>query len=443
MTVTERIRVLIMGAGGRDFHVFNTCYRDDPSREVVAFTAAQIPGIDCRTYPPELAGPHYPTGIPVFPEADLERLVRERRVKEVVFAYSDVHQEDLVRIARRMRTLGASFTPFDPEKTMLRSRHPCVAVCAVRTGCGKSSVSRHVVASLKAIGRKPVVLRHPMPYGDLRRQRVQRFARLEDLAEHRCTIEEMEEYEPHIRAGNVVYAGTDYARVLEAAEQEGDIIVWDGGNNDTPFVKPDLHITLVDPLRPGHELLYFPGRWNLERADVVVVPKIDDARPGDIVTVLANIARVNPRAAVCRGRSPVSLSDAEGVRGRRALVIEDGPTATHGGMGYGAGLVAARRGGAAAIVDPRPYATGLIADAFRAYPHLRDVLPALGYGERELRDLEETIDRTDCDVVVVGTPIDLSRVIRIKKPVVRVTYAFEEASQPGLAQILAERFAAG
>jgi predicted GTPase len=329
MTMTERIRVLIMGAGGRDFHVFNTCYRDDPSREVVAFTAAQIPGIDCRTYPTELAGPLYPTGIPIFPESDLERLVRERRVKDVVFAYSDVHQEDLVRIARRMRTLGASFEPFDPDRTMLRSRHPCVAVCAVRTGCGKSSVSRHVVAALKAIGRSPVVLRHPMPYGDLRRQAVQRFAHLEDLAAHQCTIEEMEEYEPHIRAGNIVYAGADYARILEAAEQEGDLIVWDGGNNDTPFVKPDLHVTLVDPLRPGHELTYFPGRWNLERADVVVVAKSDGARPGDVDTVLGNVARVNPRAAVCRGRSPVSCPMQRGP-GKRALVIEDGPTARRG-----------------------------------------------------------------------------------------------------------------
>jgi len=441
--VPDRIRVIIMGAGGRDFHVFNTCYRDDPTREVVAFTAAQIPGIEHRTYPPELAGPRYPTGIPVFPEDDLERLVREQRVKEVVFAYSDVHEELLERLGRRVRTLGATFAPFDPDRTMLRSRHPCVAVCAVRTGCGKSSVSRHVVATLNALGRKPVVLRHPMPYGDLGRQGVQRFARLEDLAEQKCTIEEMEEYEPHIRAGNVVFAGADYARVLEAAEREGDMIVWDGGNNDTPFIKPDLHITLVDPLRPGHELTYFPGRWNLERADVAVVVKSHEARPGDVVTVLANIARVNPRATVVRGRSPVVLSDEGGVRGQRVLVIEDGPTATHGGMGYGAGLVAARRGGAAAVIDPRPFATGLIAEAFRAYPHLRDVLPALGYGEQELRDLEETIDRADCDVVVVGTPIDLSRVIKIRKPVVRATYAFEEASQPGLADILADHFSFG
>jgi len=441
--VPDRIRVIIMGAGGRDFHVFNTCYRDDPTREVVAFTAAQIPGIEHRTYPPELAGPRYPTGIPVFPEDDLERLVRQQRVKEVVFAYSDVHEELLERLGRRVRTLGATFAPFDPDRTMLRSRHPCVAVCAVRTGCGKSSVSRHVVATLNALGRKPVVLRHPMPYGDLGRQGVQRFARLEDLAEQKCTIEEMEEYEPHIRAGNVVFAGADYARVLEAAEREGDMIVWDGGNNDTPFIKPDLHITLVDPLRPGHELTYFPGRWNLERADVAVVVKSHEARPGDVVTVLANIARVNPRATVVRGRSPVVLSDEGGVRGQRVLVIEDGPTATHGGMGYGAGLVAARRGGAAAVIDPRPFATGLIAEAFRAYPHLRDVLPALGYGEQELHDLEETIERADCDVVVVGTPIDLSRVIRIRKPVVRATYAFEEASQPGLADILADRFSFG
>jgi predicted GTPase len=441
--MSERIRVLIMGAGGRDFHVFNTCYREDPTHEVVAFTATQIPGIEHRVYPPELAGPLYPQGVPVFPEAELERLVRELRVKEVVFAYSDVHEDHLERLGRRVRTLGASFSPFDPDRTMLRSRHPCVAVCAVRTGCGKSAVSRHVVAELNAIGRRPVVLRHPMPYGDLRRQGVQRFARLEDLALRACTIEEMEEYEPHILAGNVVYAGADYARILEAAEGEGDLIVWDGGNNDTPFVKPDLHITLVDPLRPGHELSYFPGRWNVERADVVVVGKTDEARPGDVDTVLGNVARLNPRAEVCRGRSPVVLDDQGGVRGRRALVIEDGPTATHGGMGYGAGLVAARRAGASEIVDPRPYAKGLIAEAFRDYPHLRDVLPALGYGETELRDLEATIDAADCDVVVVGTPIDLSRVIRIRKPVVRATYRFEAASHPTLSEILADRFAVG
>jgi predicted GTPase len=441
--MADRIRVLIMGAGGRDFHVFNTCYRDDPTREVVAFTATQIPGIEHRVYPPELAGPLYPRGVSVFPEADLERLVRERRVREVVFAYSDVHEDLLERLGRRVRTLGASFAPFDPERTMLHSGHPCVAVCAVRTGCGKSAVSRHVVAALKAIGRRPVILRHPMPYGDLRRQGVQRFARLEDLALHDCTIEEMEEYEPHILAGNVVFAGADYARILEAAEREGDLVVWDGGNNDTPFVKPDLHVTLVDPLRPGHELTYFPGRWNLERADVVVVGKTDQAMPGDVDTVISNVARVNPRAAVVRGRSPVVLDDEGGVRGRRALVIEDGPTATHGGMGYGAGLVAARRAGAAEIVDPRPFAKGRIAEAFRDYPHLRDVLPALGYGEADLLDLEATIDAADCDVVVVGTPIDLSRVIRITKPVVRATYRFEDASQPGLGELLAGRFAVG
>jgi len=439
----ERIRVAIMGAGGRDFHVFNTCYRDDPTHEVVAFTATQIPGIEHRVYPPELAGPLYPQGIPVFPEADLERLIREDRVKEVVFAYSDVHMDHVERLGRHVRTLGATFEPFDPDRTMLRSRLPCVAVCAVRTGCGKSAVSRYVVAMLKAIGRRPVVLRHPMPYGDLRRQGVQRFASLEDLKRNDCTIEEMEEYEPHILAGNVVFAGTDYVRILEAAEQEGDLIVWDGGNNDTPFIKPDLHITLVDPLRPGHELNYFPGRWNLERADVVVIAKSGEARPGDVETVLGNVARVNPHASVVRGRSPVVLSDTEGVRGRRALVIEDGPTATHGGMGYGAGLVAARRAGVAEVIDPRPFAKGLIADAFRDYPHLRDVLPALGYGEAELRDLEATIEAADCDVVVVGTPIDLSRVIRIRKPVVRATYRYEPASKPGLAEILAERFALG
>jgi len=438
--MADRTRVLILGAGGRDFHVFNTCYRDAPAREVVAFTATQIPEIDRRVYPPELAGPLYPKGIEVFPEADLQRLVRERKVKEVVFAYSDVPQTYVDEMGRHVRALGASFAPFDPDRTMLRSRLPCVAVCAVRTGCGKSAVSRHVVGALKELGRRPVVLRHPMPYGNLKDQAVQRFARLEDLQAHHCTIEEMEEYEPHILAGNVVFAGADYARILAAAEKEGDVIIWDGGNNDTPFVRPDLHVTLVDPLRPGHELSYFPGRWNLERADVVVVPKIDEARPQDIETVERNIAQVNPGARICRGRSPVAIADPAAIRGKRALVVEDGPTATHGGMGYGAGLVAARRAGAAAIVDPRPHATGLIAEAFRAYPHLHDVLPALGYGAKEMKDLETTIDRTDCDVVVVGTPIDLSRVIRIRKPAVRVTYGFEEASQPGLAAAVADHF---
>jgi len=441
--MANRIRVVIMGAGGRDFHVFNTCYRDDPGREVVAFTATQIPEIDRRVYPPELAGPHYPQGIQVFPEADLERLVREKGVKEVIFAYSDVPQSYVDEMGRRVRALGASFASFDPDRTMLRSNLPCVAVCAVRTGCGKSAVSRHVVRTLQELGRRPVVLRHPMPYGNLKDQTVQRFARIEDLRTHHCTIEEMEEYEPHILAGNVVFAGADYARILAAAEKEGDVIIWDGGNNDTPFVRPDLHITLVDPLRPGHELAYFPGRWNLERAHVVVVPKIGEARPDDITTVERNIAQVNPGALVCRGRSPVTISDASAIKGKRALVVEDGPTATHGGMGYGAGLVAARRAGAAEIVDPRPYATGLIADAFRAYPHLHAVLPALGYGEREVKDLEATIQKADCDVVVIGTPIDLSRVIRISKPAVRVTYGFEEAGQPGLADAIRSHFRQG
>jgi len=439
--MTGKTRVLILGAGGRDFHVFNTCYRDDPTREVVAFTATQIPEIDRRTYPPELAGPLYPAGIPVFPESDLDRLVREHGVQEVVFAYSDVPQSYVDEMGRHVRSLGAAFATFDADRTMLRSKLPCVAVCAVRTGCGKSAVSRHVVAALRELKLRTVVLRHPMPYGNLKEQAVQRFAHLDDLKKHRCTIEEMEEYEPHILAGNVVFAGADYAEILAAAEKEGDVVVWDGGNNDTPFVRPDLHITLVDPLRPGHELSYFPGRWNLERADVVVVPKIGEARAEDIDTVVRNVARVNPGARICRGRSPVSISDASAIKGKRALVIEDGPTATHGGMGYGAGLVAARRAGASAIVDPRPYATGLIAEAFRAYPHLHAVLPALGYGEKEMKDLEATIERADCDVVVVGTPIDLSRVIRIRKPAVRVTYAFEEAETPGLAAAVRAHFA--
>ena len=441
--MAEPRRVIILGAAGRDFHNFNVVFRDNPAYRIVAFTATQIPGIEGRKYPASLAGPLYPDGIPIFPEDDLPSLIRTHGAQTCVFSYSDVEYGYIGHRIALANAHGADFLLLGAQETMLPVSVPSIAICAVRTGSGKSQTTRRIAGILRAHGKKVVVVRHPMPYGDLAAQAVERFATYEDLDRYETTIEEREEYEPHIDKGTVVYAGVDYERIFRQAEQEAEVLLWDGGNNDTPFVKPDLHITLVDPLRPGHELLYFPGRWNLERADVVVVPKIDDARPGDIVTVLANIARVNPRAAVCRGRSPVSLSDAEGVRGRRALVIEDGPTATHGGMGYGAGLVAARRGGAAAMVDPRPYATGLIADAFRAYPHLRDVLPALGYGERELRDLEETIDRADCDVVVVGTPIDLSRVIRIKKPVVRVTYAFEEASQPGLAQILAERFAAG
>jgi len=436
--MSERIRLVIMGAGGRDFHVFNTCYREDAGIEVVAFTAAQIPDIDDRRYPPILAGPLYPDGIPIRPEADLEAIVAEHEVREVVFAYSDVSYDYLDAVRGRVEETGATFQLFDADATMLESSKPCVAICAVRTGCGKSAVSRHVVRILRELGLRPGILRHPMPYGKLTDQVVQRFATIEDLADQKCTIEEMEEYEPHIESGSVVFAGADYRRILDAAEAESDVIVWDGGNNDTPFVEPDLFITLVDPLRPGHEATYFPGRWNVERAQVVVIAKSDSAGDEAIATVRENISMLNPKAKVVLGRSPVELADPEAVRGKRALVVEDGPTATHGGMGYGAGFVAAQAAGAAAIVDPRPFLEGRIKAAFEKYPHLRSVIPALGYGDAEIADLEATINRVDCDVVVVGTPIDLTRIVEIDKPAVRATYAFEEGSKPGLGEIVRE-----
>ncbi|MHC4932345.1 MAG: cyclic 2,3-diphosphoglycerate synthase [Planctomycetota bacterium] len=434
--MTDRTRVLILGAGGRDFHVFNTCYRDDPSVEVVALTATQIPGIDSRIYPAVLAGPHYPEGVPILPEAELETIVRERRVEEAVFAYSDVSFDYVEEMKARIEKTGAAFRVFDADRTMIRGEKPCVAVCAVRTGCGKSALSRYVASLLRDMGKRPGILRHPMPYGNLHEQVVQRFAEIEDLAHHRCTIEEMEEYEPHIKAGNVVFAGADYQKILDAAEEESDVIVWDGGNNDTPFIRPDLWITVLDPLRPGHELTYFPGRWNFERADVLVIGKTGEAREEDLALLRRNIEAHNPEAMVIEGRSPFEASDVEAIRGKRALVVEDGPTTTHGGMGYGAGYLAAERAGAAEIVDPRPFAAGDIASAFRDYPHLKSVLPALGYGEKEIADLAATIEAADCDVVVIGTPIDLTRVVEIDKPTVRVTYGFEETTKPGLGEIL-------
>jgi len=438
----EARKIVIMGAGGRDFHVFNTCYRGDPSRRVVAFTAGQIPHIDARTYPASLAGPGYPRGIPIVPEAGIDALVRREEVDEVVFAYSDVSYRALDEWKGRIEELGARFSTFDPDGTMLPVERPSVAVCAVRTGAGKSPVSRRVSAILVAMGRRPVVVRHPMPYGNLRQQVVQRFATADDFRTHRCTIEEMEEYEPHVANGQVVFAGVDYAQVFEAAAAEGDLLVWDGGNNDTPFLRPDLWITVVDPLRPGHELTWFPGRINLERADVVVINKVDEARPDALERVRQNVRAMNPRAQVVETRSEIALSDPDAVRGRRALVVEDGPTTTHGGMGYGAGLVAALRHGASGIVDPRPFLRGELEETFRQNPHLRAVLPAVGYGEGQLRDLRETIERSDCDVVVIGTPVDLARVLDLKKPSVRVSYEIAETSRDGLRGILEQRFGA-
>lgn len=438
--MSERKRVVIMGAGGRDFHVFNTCHRDDPTCEVVAFTATQIPGIDERTYPPVLAGSQYPDGIPIRPERELERIIQEHWVQEVVFAYSDVSYDYVAKVSRRVEATGASFHLFDADKSMLPATKPVVAVCAVRTGCGKSAVSRYVARTLKDMGVQPAALRHPMPYGNLKDQVVQRFETLADLELHKCTIEELEEYEPHIDVGNIVYAGADYAKILAAAEQECDVVIWEGGNNDTSFIKPDLYITLLDPLRPGHEMDYFPGRWNVERAHVLILTKIDEARPVDVEAVRENAAKLNPAAIIIEGHSPIELAQPELVKGKRVLVIEDGPTVTHGGMGYGAGFLAAERAGAREIVDPRPYVTGEIASALEVYTHLDTVLPALGYGERQLRDLEETINKVDCDAVVIGTPIDLARLLTINKPAVRATYSFKESDDTKLARMIQERF---
>jgi predicted GTPase len=434
--VTQRTRILILGAGGRDFHVFNTCYRDDPSAEVVAFTAAQIPHIDARTYPPVLSGELYPDGVPIVPEADLEQMIADRGVDRAIFSYSDVSLDEVDALRKRVEAAGAAFSTYDVERTLLPTTKPCVSVCAVRTGCGKSAVSRFVVRALAGLGRKTAVIRHPMPYGKLSDQVVQRFATVEDLAAHKCTIEEMEEYEPHIEAGSVVFAGADYARILAEAEKEADVVLWDGGNNDLPFYRPNLHIVLVDPLRAGDELRYFPSTENLSRADAVVVVKTGEASQDGIDAVVASAGELVPHARVVLGRSPVRLADPGVVKGKRVLVVEDGPTTTHGGMGFGAGTIAARAAGAAEIVDPRPFAVGAIAGAYDKYPHLESIVPALGYAESDVAELEETIGRAECDAVVIGTPIDLSRIVRIDKPHVRALYDFEEASEPGLADLL-------
>jgi len=429
-----RIPLVILGAGGRDFHVFNTCYRDDPTYEVVAFTAAQIPNIADRRYPPGLAGPLYPDGIPIRAQAELESILAEHFGARAVLAYSDISRKDVRFLAQRVYDSLGAFSVFDPDKTQLESKKPCVAVCAVRTGCGKTPISLHVAERLRGKGLKVAVLRHPMPYGNLERQAVQRFATLRDLDAQECTIEEIEEYEPHIAAGQVVFAGVDYEVILREAEKEADVILWDGGNNDTPFVRPDLWITVLDPLRAGDEVNYFPSIWNLDRADLLVINKIDEADEEALEVIKRNIAAHNPKAKVLKGRMPVTLDDAD-LHNRRVLVIEDGPTATHGGMGYGAGFLAALRVGAE-IIDPRPFARGEIAAAYDKYPHLRDVVPALGYGEQQRADLAATIAAADCEVVVIGTPIDLSRIIEIEKPVVRARYSFEDASSPGIGAIV-------
>ncbi|HSR69409.1 MAG TPA: cyclic 2,3-diphosphoglycerate synthase [Acidobacteriota bacterium] len=437
-------KTIIIGAAGRDFHNFNTVYRDDPSHEVVAFTATQIPDIDERKYPASLAGPLYPDGIPIHPMEELEALIERMRIDVCVFSYSDIHYVDLMQVCNRVACAGADFQILAPRRGFLKSSKPVISVVAVRTGCGKSQTTRRLVQILKDdIGVERVVaIRHPMPYGNLAAQAVQRYSTLEDLRKFECTIEEMEEYEPHIAAGNVVYAGVDYEAILRQAEQEADLILWDGGNNDPSFYDSDLTVTVADPLRAGHELLYWAGETNLTLADAVVINKCDSAQAQDIETVKRNIRSRNPQATIITADSRLSLEDPEQVEGKRVLVIEDGPTLTHGEMNIGAGVVAARRHHAAEIVDPRPFAQGSIAEAFRKYPRLGDVVPALGYYDRQLRELEKTIALADCDVVVIGTPIDLRRVIRIDKPALRVRYDLAE-HEPSLLREMVAKVARG
>jgi predicted GTPase len=436
----SRTRVLIAGAAGRDFHNFNLVYRDRPEYEVVAFTATQIPNIDGRRYPPELAGSLYPEGIPILPESALEQLVREHEIDSVVFAYSDVTHEHVMHVGSRALAAGASYHLISPAHTMLASTKPSVAICAVRTGSGKSQTTRHVARLFRENGKRVAVLRHPMPYGDLAAQAVQRFERYEDLEAADATIEEREEYEPHIAEGNLVFAGIDYERILRAAEEEADVILWDGGNNDTPFVKPDVHIVVVDPLRPGHELRYHPGETNLRMADVCVVNKIDSASQEGIDAVLTSIHENTTDARIVLAASPFEIErDGEEIRGKRVLAIEDGPTLTHGEMTYGAAVLAARQHGAAELVDPRPFAVGTIAETFEQYPEIGTLLPAMGYGRKQMDDLRETIDRSDADLVLIGTPIDLRRLIELDKPALRVTYKLQEMGEPTLKDVLVEK----
>jgi len=433
-------RVLIMGAAGRDFHNFNVYFRGNRRYKVVAFTATQIPNIEGRVYPAELAGEGYPNGIPIYPEDELVHLIKELEVDQVVFAYSDVSHEYVMHKASIALAAGADFRLMGIRATQLKSSRPVVSIGAVRTGAGKSQTTRRVTQVLRDLGYRVVVVRHPMPYGDLRRQVVQRFASYEDLDLHHCTIEEREEYEPHLARGVVVYAGIDYEKILRQAEAEADIVVWDGGNNDLPFFKSDLHIVVADPHRAGHELSYHPGEANLRLADVVVINKVDTADLAPIARVRENIAQANPRALIVEAASPIFVEDPMAIRGKAVLVVEDGPTLTHGEMAYGAGIVAARRYGAAEIVDPRPYAVGSIVETYRKYPHIGPLLPAMGYGPEQIRELGETINNTPTDLVIVATPIDLRRVVQINRPSQRVRYELQEIGQPTLMDILRERF---
>lgn len=431
-------KVLILGAAGRDFHNFNVVFRRNPDFQVAAFTATQIPDIANRRYPPELAGPLYPQGIPIADEKEMERLIAEQEIDVVVFSYSDVAHPTVMHLASRAVAAGSDFWLLGTEHTQVKSSLPVVSVCAVRTGCGKSPVSRRVAAELRNLGWNPVVIRHPMPYGDLAEQAVQRFARLEDLERHKCTIEEREEYEPHIVNGTVVYAGVDYEAILRQAEREGDLILWDGGNNDTPFYASDLEIVVADPHRPGHELGYYPGEVNLRRADVVVINKVDTADAHNVDVVRQNVRQNNPKATIIEAACKVSVAAPEQIKGRRVLVVEDGPTLTHGEMPYGAGVVAARQWGAGELMDARPYAVGSIRGTYERFTHLTTLLPAMGYSAIQRHELEETINRVPADLVLVATPVDLGAILRLNKPCVRVGYEVEERTQPTIADLLSQ-----
>ena len=427
-------RVLILGAAGRDFHNFNIYFRDNDRYQVVGFTATQIPGIEGRLYPPELAGPLYPEGIPIEAEADMARIIKERKVDQVVFAYSDVTYDHVMHLAHEASTAGADFRMLGTDNSMLKAAVPVIAVCAVRTGCGKSQTSRYVAAKLKQAGKTPVVIRHPMPYGDLVRQKVQRFGCYEDLEKHECTIEEREEYETHIESGTVVYAGVDFSAIMEQAQAEADVLIWDGGNNDTPFYRPDLWITVTDPLRPGHELSYHPGETNLRGADVVVINKVTVAKPEDVDTVADNAARFNPGAVVVRAESKIFVEDPSLIEGKRVLLVEDGPTVTHGEMPFGAAKIAADQFGAAAVVDPRSKVVGSIQETYDKYPHLGKTLPAMGYSDEQRESLEQIINTVDCDTVLYATPIDLGRLLKVDKPAVRVRYELADLASPTLGE---------
>jgi predicted GTPase len=432
----RRTPVLILGAAGRDFHTFNVCFRDDPGYEVIAFTAAQIPGIENRRYPAPLAGPLYPGGIPIFAEEEMEKLIRNHHIAEVILAYSDLSHIAVMHLASRALACGADFRIVGPERSSLTSERPVISVCAVRTGSGKDSVVRRIAALLRQRGRRPVVLRHPMPYGDLSEQAVQRFASVADCDRQHCTIEEREEYEQHINEGVVVFAGVDYARILDEAEKEADVILWDGGNNDWPFLKSDLEIVLLDPHRAGHELSYHPGETNFRRAQVLIINKIDSAPVSGVQQVLANVAAVNPAAVLIQARSRIIVDRPEIIAGKRVLVIEDGPTLTHGEMGYGSGTIAAHQHGAAELIDPRPSAQGSLKEIFVRYPWVGRALPAMGYSPAQLQDLSATIEATSCDSVVIATPVDLGRLIALPKPACRVRYDLQEMSRPDLADVV-------